>query len=92
MVIDGGGLLTAYEISDTIERLFARSGGSDQVRSISCGIAFANEDITSRSALLRAADENQYETKRSRRQTRATQVDEAEGIERQAVDRRAIRD
>lgn len=92
MVIDGGALLTAYEISDTIERLFARSGGSDQVRSISCGIAFANEDITSRSALLRAADENQYETKRSRKQARSAQSDQADGTERQAVDRRAIRD
>lgn len=92
MVIDGGGLLTAHEISDTIERLFARSGGSDQVRSISCGIAFASEDIASRSALLRAADENQYQTKRARKARRAELADPVETTERQALDRRTIRD
>ncbi len=92
VVIDGGALLTAYQVSDTIERLFARSGGSEQLRSISCGIAFATEDITSRSALLRAADENQYETKRARKALRSEQPEVAVDTGRQAVDRRAIRD
>lgn len=67
MVIDGGALLNAHEVSSTIERLFERSAGSGPARSISCGIAFADETTTSRSELLRAADENQYETKRARK-------------------------
>lgn len=76
VVIDGGALLTAHEISDTIERLFARSGGSDVDRSISCGLAFADEGIADRSALLKAADENQYEVKRARRAARGEPVGE----------------
>lgn len=93
MVIDGGALLTAHDVSDTIERLFGRSGGSEEERSISCGIAFATEDITSRSALLRAADENQYETKRARKAARAdgAAADEADR-KAAAHDRRALRD
>ena len=92
MVIDGGALLTAHEISDTIERLFARSGGAGKTRSISCGIAFGTEEITSRSALLRAADQNQYETKRTRKASRGEQVETAGGGDRPVTDRRAIRD
>ena len=76
VVIDGGALLTAYEISDTIERLFARSGGSDSERSISCGLAFADEETADRSALLKAADENQYDVKRTRRAARGEPVGE----------------
>ncbi len=93
MVIDGGALLTAHDVSDTIERLFARSGGSDDERSISCGIAFATEEISSRSALLRAADENQYETKRTRKAARSTEPLAADAKSRVAPpDRRALRD
>ena len=90
LVIDGGALLTAHEVSDTIERLFERSGGSDVTRSISCGIAFAGEDVHSRSELLRAADENQYETKRTRRAARGEPIDA--GPRGRGGDRRAIRD
>lgn len=89
VVIDGGALLTAHEISDTIERLFARSGGTGTTRSISCGIAFASSDVETRSDLLRAADENQYQTKRARRAARGEPAPEAV---RHAGDRRAIRD
>lgn len=92
MVIDGGALLGAHEISDTIERLFARSGGSGETRTISCGIAYASEDIANRSALLRAADENQYQTKRARKAQRGTS-EEGEGVvDKASADRRAIRD
>ena len=70
VVIDGGALLTVHEISNSIERLFARSAGSGPERSISCGIALADETVNSRSALLRAADENQYETKRERKRSK----------------------
>jgi diguanylate cyclase (GGDEF)-like protein len=90
LVIDGGALLTAHEVSDTIERLFERSGGPDVTRSISCGIAFAGEDIHSRSELLRAADENQYETKRTRRAARGEPIDASP--RGRGGDRRAIRD
>ncbi len=96
MVIERGALLTAHEISDTIERLFARSAGSGPARSISCGIAFPDETVNSRSALLRAADENQYETKRARK---AKQADHIEGLlaigpgsKSETGDRRALRD
>lgn len=92
MVIDGGALLTAHEVSDMIERLFARSAGSGPARSISCGIAFANEDIESRSALLRAADENQYQTKRARKALIEKEREALELAANQPVDRRAIRD
>ncbi len=92
MVIDGGALLTAHEISDMIERLFARSAGSGPVRSISCGIAFANEEIESRSALLRAADENQYQTKRARKASIERELAALEASGSQPVDRRAIRE
>jgi len=92
LVIDGGGLLTAHDVSESIERLFARSGGSNETRSISCGIAFATEDIASRSALLRAADENQYETKRARKAERAEEAQQVDLGDRPVVDRRAIRD
>lgn len=92
MVIDGGALLTAHEVSDMIERLFARSAGSGPPRSISCGIAFANEEIESRSALLRAADENQYQTKRARKASIERELAKAEIAAGQQVDRRAIRD
>lgn len=91
MVIDGGALLTAHEISDTIERLFSRSGGVGKTRSISCGIAFASEDITTRSELLRAADQNQYETKRARKAARTTD-DALDIAHKPAMDRRSIRD
>ena len=91
IVIDGGALLSAHEISDSIERLFARSGGTGEVRSISCGIAFASEDIESRSALLRAADENQYLTKRARKAARSD-VGEVAAPSAAVQDRRAIRD
>lgn len=96
MVIERGALLTAHEVSDTIERLFERSAGSGAPRSISCGIAFPDETIDSRSALLRAADENQYETKRARKAEQAQQNDgllaigPGPGVE--TGDRRAIRD
>jgi diguanylate cyclase (GGDEF)-like protein len=93
LLIDGGALLTAHDVSDMIERLFARSAGSGTPRSISCGIAFASEEIESRSALLRAADENQYQTKRARKALREKQlVETATATEGQLVDRRAIRD
>ena len=96
MVIERGALLTAHEVSDTIERLFERSAGSGPSRSISCGIAFPDETVNSRSALLRAADENQYETKRARKAEQAEQVQEllalgpGSGVE--TGDRRALRD
>ncbi|MBT8207036.1 MAG: sensor domain-containing diguanylate cyclase, partial [Acidimicrobiia bacterium] len=89
VVIDGGALLTAHEVSDTIERLFARSGGPNETRSISCGIAFASADVPTRSDLLRAADENQYQTKRARRAARGEPIADAV---RHDGDRRAIRD
>jgi diguanylate cyclase (GGDEF)-like protein len=92
LVIDGGALLTAHDVSDMIERLFARSAGSGPPRSISCGIAFANEDIESRSALLRAADESQYLTKRARKASREEVLDRVVAEAGPAVDRRAIRD
>ena len=92
MVIDGGGLLTAHEVSDMIERLFARSAGSGTPRSISCGIAFAGEDIDSRSALLRAADENQYQTKRARKALRDAENGHPPAPSDPPSDRRAIRD
>lgn len=92
LVIDGGALLTAHDVSDTIERLFARSAGSGPPRSISCGIAFAGEDIESRSALLRAADENQYQTKRARKASREAMIKQVEADAGPHVDRRAIRD
>ena len=89
MVIDGGALLTAHEISDTIERLFERSGGHGPQRSISCGIAFASSEIETRSQLLRAADENQYQTKRARKAARGEPLP---AERRGRGDRRAIRD
>lgn len=92
VLIDGGALLTAHDVSDTIERLFARSAGSGPPRSISCGIAFANEEISTRSALLRAADENQYETKRARRASREALLETISAEAGPIVDRRAIRD
>jgi diguanylate cyclase (GGDEF)-like protein len=92
LVIDGGGLLTAHDVSDMIERLFARSAGSGPPRSISCGIAFASEDVESRSALLRAADENQYQTKRARKAARAELIEQVTAQATTAVERRAIRD
>lgn len=92
VVIDGGALLTAHEVSDTIERLFARSGGSDETRSISCGIAFADATVTSRSALLRAADENQYTIKKSRKLARQQDGIDLTINQSRGYDRRAIRD
>ena len=92
MVIDGGALLTAHEISDMIERLFARSAGSGPPRSISCGIAFVTEEITNRSALLRAADENQYQTKRARKAQIAEDLAELQAAGTAPPDRRSIRD
>ena len=92
LVIDGGGLLTAHDVSDMIERLFARSAGSGPPRSISCGIAFASEDVESRSALLRAADENQYQTKRARKAARAELIEQVTAQATTTVERRAIRD
>lgn len=90
MVIDGGALLTAHEIAKNIERLFERSAGSGPARSISCGIAFADQTVNSRSELLRNADENQYQTKRARKQS---QRDQLLAIEQgQPHDRRALRD
>ncbi len=89
LVIDGGALLTAHAISDDIEALFARSAGSGPARSISCGLAFVTDEITSRSELLRAADLNQYETKRIRRAARGLPIEPAV---RPAGDRRAVRD
>lgn len=96
MVIERGALLTAHEVSDTIERLFERSAGSGPPRSISCGIAFPDDTVNSRSALLRAADENQYETKRARKIEQAAQVQEllaiGPGPGAESGDRRALRD
>ena len=97
MVINGGALLTAHDISDTIERLFARSAGSGPARSISCGIAFADDTVESRSALLRAADENQYQTKRARKTVERAAIGDPDILARDAGtpdtgDRRAIRD
>ncbi len=94
MVIDGGGLLTAHEVSEAIERLFERSAGSGPTRSISCGIAFANGEIDNRSSLLRAADENQYQTKRARKERQAAEVPAlpAGSIDADSADRRARRD
>ncbi len=92
LAIDGGALLTAHDVSDTIERLFARSAGSGPPRSISCGIAFAGEDIESRSALLRSADENQYQTKRARKASREAMIKQVTADAGPHVDRRAIRD
>ena len=85
MVIDGGALLTAHEIATTVERLFERSGDGD--RSISCGVAFADHDTPTRSDLLRAADINQYETKRARKLARGEPIPDRRG-----GDRRALRD
>lgn len=90
LVIDGGALLTAHEVSDTIEQLFERSGTTGSERSISCGIAFAGPEIENRSQLLRAADENQYETKRARRAARGEPIET--GSRGRGGDRRAIRD
>lgn len=87
MVIDGGALLTAHEIASTIERLFERSADDDSPRSISCGVAFADADTPTRSDLLRAADMNQYETKRSRKIERGEPIPARRG-----GDRRALRD
>lgn len=92
VVIDGGALLTAHDVSDTIERLFARSGGSDESRSISCGIAFVDDAITSRSALLRAADENQYTIKKARKTATLPSEIDLRTSDAKAHDRRAIRD
>lgn len=92
VVIDGGALLTAHDVSDTIERLFARSAGSGPPRSISCGIAFADETISTRSALLRAADENQYQTKRARKASREAMLERIATDTTAVIDRRAIRD
>ncbi len=93
MVIDGGALLNAHEITATIERLFARSAGSGPVRSISCGIAFADE-VTSRSELLRSADEYQYKTKKERKSAQLDQSEtrSADETEYEASDRRAHRE
>ncbi|MGI9606338.1 MAG: diguanylate cyclase [Acidimicrobiales bacterium] len=88
VVIDGGALLTAHEVSDTIERLFERSAGSGPTRSISCGLAFVTTDVENRSQLLRAADENQYQTKRARKAARG-EIIPAEAP--RFGDRRAIR-
>ncbi len=85
MVIDGGALLTAHDIAATVERLFERSGDGD--RSISCGVAFADQDTPTRSDLLRAADMNQYETKRARKLARGEPIPTHRG-----GDRRALRD
>lgn len=90
MVIDGGALLTAHEIAQTIERLFERSAGSGPPRSISCGIAFADASVNSRSELLRTADENQYQTKRARKESQRKEL-LANGRP-QPQDRRALRD
>ena len=93
LVIDGGALLTAHDISDAIERLFARSAGSGEPRSISCGIAFASEDVATRSELLRAADENQYQTKRARKESMIPVTPPPAPADGAPVpDRRAIRD
>ncbi len=93
MVINGGALLTAHDISDTIERLFERSAGSGPARSISCGIAFADDTVDSRSELLRAADENQYQTKRARKNGKSLKMLALPpGSEIEPGDRRAIRD
>ena len=92
MVIDGGALLGAHEISSTIERLFARSGGSGETRTISCGIAFANDEITNRSALLRAADQNQYQTKRARKAERGQSQEAPVPVDKAPAGRRAIRE
>lgn len=87
MVIDGGALLTAHEIAGTIERLFERSAADGSPRSISCGVAFADLDTPTRSDLLRAADMNQYETKRTRKLERGEPIPDHRG-----GDRRALRD
>ncbi len=92
MVIDRGALLSAHEISNTIERLFERSAGSGPARSISCGIAFADESVSSRSELLRAADENQYEKKRARKARQQQEVLAIGTGDSEASGRRANRD
>ena len=95
IVIDGGALLTSYEIIDSIERLFARSAGSGPARSISCGIALADDTVANRSELLRAADENQYETKRERKRSRGETNEHGQsrlGDNAEPSHRRAIRD
>jgi len=84
VVIDGGALLTAHEMSNAIERLFARSASSGTPRSISCGVAFADHDVANRSELLKAADENQYRVKRQRRKARGEPIEDHRDGDRRA--------
>ncbi len=89
VVIDGGALLTAHAMAGDIEALFERSAGSGRPRSISCGLAFVTDEVATRSELLRAADEDQYQTKRQRRAERGVPIEAAPRV---PGDRRAIRD
>jgi len=64
IILDGGGMLSAYPITDLALQMFAESGHN---RSLSCGVALASPDIATPGDLLRAADEMQYEEKRRRK-------------------------
>lgn len=64
VILDGGGMLSAEPVMNMALRLFAETGPD---RSLSCGIAFATTDVTTQGELLRAADEAQYEQKRTRK-------------------------
>ncbi len=64
IVVDGGGLLSGPAIARRAVELFERTG---EDRSLSVGVAVATFEMESPSDLLRAADENQYENKRTRR-------------------------
>lgn len=64
VILDGGGMLSAEPVAEGAQKLFSESGPG---RSLSCGIAFATPNVVTRGALLRLADEAQYEEKRRRK-------------------------
>ncbi len=64
VILDGGGMLSAEPVAESAQKLFSESGPG---RSLSCGIAFATPNVVTRGALLRLADEAQYEEKRRRK-------------------------
>lgn len=64
IILDGGGMLSADQVTEMARRIFAASGPD---RSLSCGVARATVDITTPGELLRAADVAQYEQKRIRK-------------------------
>lgn len=64
VILDGGGTLSAEPVAAGAQKLFGDSGPG---RSLSYGIALATPNIATPGALLRAADEAQYEEKRRRK-------------------------